>query len=771
MSLSNRHPVLPLALVLAALSAAGCAGVVAHREGKSLMTEGKADQGLAKLQQAAQMAPGNAEFRKDYLNARHSLIAQLMTSAQREQDAGRLDEAEAIYAKVLAIDPANVQARAGMAALAQARRNAKLMADANALMASNDIDGADEKLAQILSESPQHPEARALRRQIEERSGRYQAVSPTLRKNFRKPVNLEFRDTNFKFVMEALSRHSGLNFMLDKDVPPNLNTTVFLRDVATEDALDVILATHQLDKRVLNDTTLLIYPNTSAKQVEHQELVVKSFYLSSANAKQVMEMLRTVIKARNLYVDEKLNLLIMRDTPAAIRVAERLVALQDIAEPEVMLEVEILEVQRTSMLNLGIQFPDQLVLTPLAADGKTLTLHDLTHRSSSTIGATVPNTVINFHKDAGETNILANPRIRTRNREKAEIRIGDRVPVITTTATSTGFVSENVQYTDVGIKVTVEPTIYPDNEVSIKIGLEVSAVVKEVTTKSGSLAYQIGGRNASTVLRLKDGETQILGGLINDQDRTTANRVPGLGDLPILGRLFSSQKDDAQKTELILSITPRLVRGVAPPQNMPTEFWSGSESNLRLKPLAATAVGGTPAKVAERLPAPMAGGQPAATKSGEPPAATATPALAAPAQEQAPMLTWEGTPSAKVGTPFNLSVRVASTQGVSNFPLQIKYDPAVLEVIDAVPGAYMNQPGGKAEFTKRVTAGSGMAFFTQSRSGDPARGDGELLKLQFKALKASGSSIVTILPSIPSGAGNTPMKPTGPAMIGIAVAP
>lgn len=767
-----RHtPIRLVATLSTTLLLSACAGVMTHREGKALIAEGKSEDGLAKLEQATREAPGNLEFRVDYLNTRDSQTGRLMAAAQRERSNGRLDEAEALYRKVLLIDGNSGQAKAGIAAIDQMRKHGKLIADAAAMFTAGDLDGADQKLAAVLLDAPQHAEARALRRQIEEKGGRYQVVPPTLRQTFRKTVSLEFRDTNFKQVVESLSRHSGLNFILDKDVPGNLTTTVYLRQVTVEDALDVILSTYQLDKRVLNDTTLLIYPNSAAKQGEHQDLVVKSFYLSNANAKQVMEMLKTVIKAKNLYVDEKLNLLIMRDTPNAVRLAERLVALQDVAEPEVMLEVEVVEVQRSRMMQLGIQFPDQFTLAPLAT-GTTLTLRDLQNMNSSRMGATISNTVINLHKDVGETNILANPRIRTRNKEKAEIRIGDRVPVITTTSTSTGFVSENVQYVDVGLKLNVEPTIYPDNEISIKVSLEVSSVVKEVVSKAGSLSYQIGGRNASTVLRLKDGETQILGGLINDQDRTTANRVPGLGDLPIVGRLFSSQKDDNTKTELVLSITPRLVRGIAPPQNVPTEFWSGSENNLRLKPLAVTTV-----KTVTAAPAKPAD---AASPTATPPSSSELLSTASLSEslsntdstpEKPALLSWEGQPTAKLGQNVKLTIKASGTKSVSSFPLQVKYDPAVLEVVDAIPGRYMSQAGSKLDFTKRIVTGSGMAFFTQTRSGEPAKGEGEVLEIQFKALKAVASSLVTVLPATPIGAGNAPLPATGPAMIGVTVTP
>lgn len=193
-----------------------------------------------------------------------------------------------------------------------------------------------------------------------------------------------------------------------------------------------------------------------------------------------------------------------------------------------------------------------------------------------------PALILNLKEQDDSTNLLANPRIRVKNREKAKIHIGDRVPVITTTAaTGGGFVSESVNYLDVGLMLEVEPVVYLENEVGIKVGLEVSNIVKEVTgsgNSSNSLTYQIGTRTANTVLRLRDGETQVLAGLISDEDRKSASKVPGLGDFPVLGRLFSSHNDTKNKTEIVLLITPHVVRNITRPAADKTEFYSGSEA-------------------------------------------------------------------------------------------------------------------------------------------------------------------------------------------------
>jgi general secretion pathway protein D len=276
---------------------------------------------------------------------------------------------------------------------------------------------------------------------------------------------------------------------------------------------------------------------------------------------------------------------VIKDTPDAVRLAERLIATQDLAEPEVMLQVEVLEMSTTRLLELGIKFPDSVAWSLVGAAGipGVVSLPEWLNRGSELVQLrfTDPLFLVSFLQQDGSTNVLANPRIRVKNKEKARVHIGDRVPVITTTAAATGgFVSESVSYLDVGLKLEVEPIIYLEDEVGIRVGLEVSNIAREIrTVGSNTLTYQIGTRNATTMLRLRDGETQILAGLINDQDRRTASRVPGVGDLPVLGRLFSHTRDETLKTEIVLLITPRLVRTLARPDARLMEFAAGTEAS------------------------------------------------------------------------------------------------------------------------------------------------------------------------------------------------
>jgi general secretion pathway protein D len=613
-----------LALPALALALAGCAAQLAYRDGRDLVEHDQVEAGLRKFQEAIAAEPGNAQYHAAYLQARDRATVRYLEQADRALAAGQYPAAEQGFQRVLALDAANERARAGLRALDAAQRQDKLLASAREHEAKGEYALASQQLNAILTETPTHEPARQLLREVQARLAPPVAESG-LAKAFRQPISIEFRDAPLKQVFEVIARRSGLNFVFDKDVKTDQRASIFLKNSTVESAIYFLLMTNQLERQVMDGNTILIYPNVAAKQKEYQEMVVKTFYLANAEAKLVANTLKTILKSRDVVVDEKLNLLIVRDTPEAIRLAERLVALQDAPEAEVMLEVEILEVKRTRLMELGVAWPAGVSLTPLSTSGGTgLTIRDLNNLNQRTIGINgvggTFNATINASKTDGDANLLANPRIRVRNKEKAKIVIGDKVPVITTTISpgAGGFATESVSYVDVGLTLNAEPTIYLNNEVGIRVQLEVSNLVNQIQTKSGTTAYQIGTRQASTMLQLKDGENQVLAGLINSEERSTGSHVPGIGDLPLLGRLFGSNRDDNQKTEIVLSITPHLIRNVQRPEAQLSEFSAGTEANFRRRP-------DTTARPPAQLP-PAPGAHPA------------PPALPAPASAPAPMV-------------------------------------------------------------------------------------------------------------------------------------
>ncbi|MFN3752344.1 MAG: tetratricopeptide repeat protein [Thiobacillus sp.] len=581
-------------IVLLVLALAGCASDRAYREGERLLAQGQTEAGLRQLEQAVRESPGNVQYRTAYLQARDATLIRLFAEGDAALAAGREAEAESRYRAILTLHPESPRARAALAAIDIQRANRALVKEAQAALDKGNPDAARRALRDVLARDPAHADAQALLRQVEAKSGRPRGAElPALAAAYRRPVTLQFRDAPVRTIFDALSRQSGINFVFDKDVRTDTRLTIFAADTPIADALDMLLKTGQMGRKVLSENTLLIYPAVPAKIKEYQELVVKGFFLSNTEAKQVVNLVRSMAKTRDVYIDDKLNLLVVRDTPEAVRLVERLVLLADRPEPEVMLEVEILEVKRSRLQELGIQYPNQLtVLTPEATTtsrveggvivtdsvpGGRLTIDSLRNLSRADIGVS-PNPTVNLRKDTGDVSILANPRIRVKNKEKAKIHIGDKVPVITSNVTSTGVTSESVSYLDVGIKVDVEPQVHLEGEVGIKVGLEVSNIVQQIKSATGTLTYQLGSRNANTVLRLKDGETQVLAGLISDEDRSGASKVPLFGDIPLLGRLFSSHRDELNKTEIVLLITPRIIRNIERPALADAEFLSGTDS-------------------------------------------------------------------------------------------------------------------------------------------------------------------------------------------------
>jgi general secretion pathway protein D len=440
------------------------------------------------------------------------------------------------------------------------------------------------KAREALAANPSQRDARALVRKLEEQQVKAEAMSPQLSAALKSTITIELRDAPVRTVFELLSKRSGLNFVYDREVPADLRVTVFVRDTTIEEVIRFVLVTSQLERRVLNPNTVLIYPNTPAKSQAYRELTVKSFYLANADVKQTANMVRQLVKTRDLFVDEKLNLLVVRDTPEAIRMVEKLIANQDLGEAEVMMEVEVLEIGHSKLAQMGIEWPGRVAVGITGAGGVAgqITGTEAKGFNSGLVRLSVsdPLIALNLRQQAGRTNVLANPRIRVKSKEKARIHIGDKVPVITTTAGATGFVSESVNYLDVGLKLEVEPQVTLEDDVGIKIALEVSNISQEVKTGSGTIAYQVGTRNAQTTLRLRDGETQVLAGLINDEDRRSATKVPGLARLPVIGRLFSNSNDTVNKTEIVLLITPRVIRNIERPGAKLEEFNSGTELDI-----------------------------------------------------------------------------------------------------------------------------------------------------------------------------------------------
>ncbi|WP_311767645.1 type IV pilus secretin PilQ [Burkholderia sp. Bp8998] len=610
--------------------------------------------------------PTNAQVKIDALHERNDAVDQLLDNADTFRQQNAFDDAARSVYMAKQLDSTSERARRIGTMIDQDRKHLAILQEADRMMKRGSYAQAAERVHRVLVEDPANAMAMRMQADLDEKRRQQHAERDdklAASSIMRTPVSLQFRDANVRMVFEALSRTSGLNVIFDRDVRADLKTTIFVQNASLQDTVDMILLQNQLDKKQMNANTLFIYPATPAKELEYQELKVRTFQLSNVDAKQIQSLLKSLLKVKEAVIDERANTVTIRGTPDTIKVAEEMIAAQDLPEPEVMLEVEVLEVSHDRMSQLGINWPNSFtVSTPSSVD----TWGALHHLPVNALNVSGLSATADFKLTDTDANLLASPRIRARNKEKARIMIGDKVPVISsssTPSTSGPSFTQMIQYLDVGIKLEVEPQVYRDGDVGIKLNLEVSNITNTISSGNSqglsSLAYQIGTRSASTSLRLRDGETQIMGGLISDEDRRNANKVPGLGQLPVLGRLFSDHGGDHKKTEIVLQITPHVVRPQVAADADTQEVWSGTDVNvhadqLRLDPVALNA---------ETTAAPVAKEGKDAKEGNE-----AKEALAAPEAKVAPGSVGGGTSGGAAPSPLEAAAnRAQSSPGSGAF--------------------------------------------------------------------------------------------------------
>ena len=721
------------------------AGSSVHKDGIEAAESGDYEASIRLLEEAVRRDPGNMTYRLDLKTKREQAIQQLMAQGDAARAAGDFDTAVARYNRVLGIETRNGRALRGLDGVAEDRIHQQMINDAEALFGRGDYDAATARLRAVMAENPGARGAQALLEKIDAARAPIN-VTPRLQTPNNAPVTLQFRNADTQMIFEVLSRQTGINFIFDKDVRRDSKTTIFVQNVPIEQAIDLVLGQNQLGRQILSENMVLIYPNTPVKQLEYQDQVIKTFYLTNTDPKQFSEMLKTLLNVKTVFVEPRSNAVIVRDTPERIRMAENIMASIDLPESEVMMEVEVLEITRTQLEQLGIQYPTSATFeaTPLAGDP--LVVADLKDQDSTTITVTPLPVTLDLTKEVGVSNLLASPRIRARNREKAKILIGQRVPVITNSVTPTGngssVVTGNVQYVDVGLTLEVEPTIHLDNEVAISVDLEVSNIIREIfNSTSGTLAYQIGTRNATTILRLRDGETQILAGLIQDSDRVTSNRIPGLGDLPLLGRLFGSDKTNDEKTEIVLSITPRIIRAQPRPASEYTEFYYGTESNLRSAPIAATTAGSLPRGSVQRTSQASGGAGIGQPDGGGAAADDASASATTPDRLE---LAWDGPGQVAVGSDFQVALRIDSAAELSSVRAQVRYDQAALELVGVTAGDFLPAAIREAAAPSVQDRAGRIQLDTGSMGDETASGSGSLLVLNFKALTPRPGTMVAV---------------------------
>jgi len=420
----------------------------------------------------------------------------------------------------------------------------------------------------------------------------------SLPQGIRLPDSVVFRDASARAVFSSLGQFGGVNLLFDpqfRDVPISID----LRNTTFDIAIASVAATTQNFFRVTAPLTVTIIPDTPNKRREYEQEIVRTFYLSHADVAETIDLLRLVIDLRRLAPITATNSISIKDTPERIAAAAKLLRAIDKARPEVVIEVQLLEMDRQTLREYGLQFANIGTAGISAVAGltqQTLTLDQVQRLGSSDLFiADIPSLFMRLIASDTSTRILANPHLRTADGVAATAAFGERVPVPVTTFSpiAAGGVSQqpitSFNYENIGVNIEITPRIHHNNEVSLALDVEISNISG---TGFGDLP-QFGNRKIVTSIRLRDGETNILAGLIRDDEREVLEGVPGFNRIPVLGRLFGRSKTETQETDIILTLTPHVIRGIEIEENDLLPFTVGRDVTSSL-------AGGSPVQLQQQ---------------------------------------------------------------------------------------------------------------------------------------------------------------------------
>jgi len=609
------------------------------------------------------------------------------------------------------------------------------------------------------------------------------------------PLTLHMAEDS-KVVYQAIGKASGINVLFDPDYISK-RIQVDLNNVSLLDALRIVGTMSGTFWRPITQNTIFVAANTRSKRAELGEQAVQTFYLSNAwqqnDLNDVQTALRNVITDAKVYGVASQNAIVMRATPDELLLAQKLINDLDKARPEVVVDIAVLEVAKNWERNLGVNWPGSISFalvpptsssssssssTTTTTTGNPLTLYDLAHLNSSNIAVTVGAATVNALLTDNSTRILENPRVRAADQQKATLKIGSRIPIATgsyQTGASTALVSSLVntqfQYQDVGVNIEVTPTVHYDRDVTLKVKIEVTAQSGSVTI-SGVTEPIISQRVAEQIIRLREGEANILGGIQEQQLQDKFSGIPGLGQIPILRYIFGNRDKVKEDDEIVFLVVPHVIRGQElSPANLRTiDTGAGMSIELRrasneapaaapapptmgARPSAAAPIPGQTAEAASQgALAQMKSSQDASTAPPNAPAAEA-----APAQPTPPVNIMLNSPGPVInGTTFQVPVVLTGGNDVSSVPLQIQYDPSKIALVNVSDGDLLNRDGQSVAMAHRDD-GPGTITLNASRPPGTAgvNGAGVVCVLTFQA-KAIGDSTISITRA---GAMNSAQRP------------
>jgi len=532
-----------VAIVLCGTALSGCATSAAFHRGRDAEQRQDYDRAVVEYTRALQLAPGNTDARLGLERARLRAAQDHFVNGRRMAALGKFEQALVEYGLAAELNPSSADI------------DQELRSTRNKLRAKVAVPSEGKTELQTLID----------------RSRNLAPPGLDLPPGVKMPASLTFRDASSRDVFTSIARFANIGIVFDstfREVP----ITVDLRNASLEDALNTVAGVTRTFFRVTAQNTIAVVPDTEAKRREYEEDVVRTFYLSNADLKETMDLLRLVLDARRISATTATNALTIKDTPERVAAASRVLTAIDKARPEVIIDVELLEVDRTKLLDYGLQIASPGSPAPVGIDGSasvtppgtsSLTLQALRNLTQSDVLlANLPSLYYRLLKSDTNTRTLANPQLRTSDGTTAVARFGDQVPVPTTTFApiATGGTPQQpitaYTYQNIGVNIDITPRTHHDDDVTLVLKVA-------VTSLSGSGFGGLptfGNREISTVIRLRDGETNMLAGLIRDDERRTMDGIPGLSDIPGVGKLFAHSQRTASQTDIVLTLTPHIIR-------------------------------------------------------------------------------------------------------------------------------------------------------------------------------------------------------------------
>ena len=691
--------------------------------------------------QAYNLRPKELRYRSSFERLRFQAAAAIVHRGQKLRDDGKLDEAVAEFQKALAIDPSLFIAQQELT------RTLKMM--------------NDQKNPPPQAAGP--PDS--LQRRVHEAAGPVELAPISS-----VPITVKMLSTKSDVVYRTVGQLAGVNVLFDPDYTPRV-INVDLNGVTLEEALEITALESKTFWRPVTSNTIFVATDNPAKRKELEQSVLKTFYLTNLSQptelQDVVNAIRAVLDVQRVQQLLSQNALVVRGTPDQIALAEKLVEDLDKARPEVIVDIAVMQVSKDRSRTLGFNPPTSATVTlqsniaSTTTPSTTATTSTTTSTSSTTNGlnlntlgnlnatdfqVTIPSANLSAVMSNSDTKLIQNPQIRALDGQKASLKIGDRVPVATGSFQPgiggvgiNPLVNTQFQYLDVGVNIDITPRVHANGEVTLKISMDVSAVTGQQNI-GGISQPIIGQRKIEHEIRLKDGEANLLGGIMEDQQTKSLAGIPGLAQIPILRYLFGQTTQDHSENEIIFAIVPHIIRGADVNEMNQRALDIGTAQTIELHHKAqATPAGQAPApSITPAGPANPAGHPaPGGLSSSAPNSASGAAA--------ASFLFDPPTIQAAKGTTFAVNLLISGAQNVYSVPVQLNYDPKMLQLVNVSNGGFLSQDGQAVALVHREDEALGQSQITATRppGAGGVSGQGAIVTMTFMA-KTDGQTPLTI---------------------------